>query len=136
MEQDRSDAPVPGGAGTTMVGSLDMADEKDRGLLRRAVAGHVTKNKRWHGVDDGLKERATRALGIAIEIAVASQDARNIAGCVKTLAVLEGQNQADEHLEEKYARLDSGQATETVQHVRRVVLQIEGTCQTSSPTTT
>lgn len=61
---------------------------------------------------------------------------RNQIAAAKTLIAADALNQSDEHLADKNHRLDSGQATETVQHVRRVVLQIEGTCQTSSPTTT
>lgn len=128
--------PAPGGA-STVVGSLDMADQRDQGLVRRAAAGHTYKKKRWPGIDDTLKRKVVNALEVAIEISVEDRDANGINGAAKTISVLEGQNQADEHVEEKYRRLDAGQATEGVQHVRRVILQIDGDapCPTSSTTT-
>lgn len=113
-----------------------MTDERDRGLLRRRVSDPQSKRRRWNEVTDAFKDDATRALRYALRLATESQDHRGIRGIVQTLAALEGQNQSDEHLADKNHRLDSGAATENVQHLRRVVLQIEGTCPTSSPMTT
>lgn len=106
----------------TVVGSLDMASDKDRGVLRRCLDDGSAKSKRprWPSIDDETKSRYVKALNIALSISLRKEDQRGINGCVKTLAMLEGQNQADEHLDEKYARLDSGKATETVNQLHYI----------------
>jgi len=109
-----------------MLGNLDMTDERDRGLLRRRVSDPTNKRRRWGEITEEFKSDAVRALKYALRLATEKQDARGIRGIVQTLGMLEGQNQADEHLAEKYERLDNDKPTENVQHVRRVVLQIDG----------
>ena len=44
----------------------------------------------------------------------ADADPRNVVAAAKVLVQMVGQNQADEHLAEKNARLDEGKATEGV----------------------
>lgn len=81
-----------------MVGSLDMTDERDRGLLRRKVGDELSKHRRWEGITDEFKAQAVQALRAALYMATNAKDHRGINGCVKTLALLEGQNQKDEHV--------------------------------------
>ena len=95
---------VLGGGGTSQVDSLDMADGRDRALLQ---------SQRWP-INDKTKERYLLALDAALGLAVQKNDQRAMVSCVRALASLEGQNQADEHIERKYARLDEGKPTEGV----------------------
>lgn len=62
----------------------------------------TTKKKAVQFIDDVLSD-------------VFPADVRDKNAAVKTLAVIEGQNQADEHLADKNSRLDSGKPTEAVQ---------------------
>lgn len=80
----------PAGA---MVKSLDMTNENDRASLRRRLL-----EKRWPELGNDFKIEAAKALRVALQWATDAKDHRSITGCVKTLAMLEGQNQADEHL--------------------------------------
>ena len=104
----------------TVVGALDMESEADRGTLRAAVNSQKpgSRVKRWGGITDEKKQQYVQALDVALRLALEKRDQRGVNGCVKTLALLEGQNQADEHIEDKNKRLDEGKATEnTVQRV-------------------
>ena len=104
----------PAPTDSPMLGSLDMTDERDRGLVRRKVGDHLTgHHKRW-GVEDDFKDQAIKALRVALRMALEKSDHRGINGCVKTLAMLEGQNQADDHTMEKYRRIDAGLGTDSV----------------------
>lgn len=91
-----------------------MISDKDRGLLRRMVGDGSEKSRRpqWPGIDDATKAQYIRALSVALSISLKKSDQRGINGCVKTLAMLVGQNQAEEHMQEKYERLDGGLPTE------------------------
>jgi hypothetical protein len=104
------------------VRGLDMTDERDRGLVRRSFGGG--HHKRW-GVTDNDKADFVKALRVALRYALEKQDHRGIRGCVDTLAKLEGQNQADEHLAEKYARVDAGKATENVSHQMQYIKGVD-----------
>jgi hypothetical protein len=87
-----------------MVGPLDMALDSDRRVLSRSVTDGVTnRRKRWEGVTDEMKANAVKALTVALRMSLEKQDHRAINGCVKTLALLEGQNQADDHMDRKEA---------------------------------
>ena len=98
-----------------MVGPLDMARHEDRRILTRAIAdGNANRRKRW-GVDDGLKEKAVKALEAAMEAAQLKGDHRAVNSGVDTLARREAQNQAEEHFAEKNKRRDEGKATERVE---------------------
>jgi len=84
----------------TVVGSLDMVSEVDRGVLRRAVGdGPSNGKRRWGGITDEKKRQYIQALDVALRLSLEKSDQRGVNGCVKTLAMLEGQNQGDEHLE-------------------------------------
>lgn len=98
-----------------MVRGLDMRDDGDRGLVRKTT--DPKRAKRWR-VPEDFKDEAVAALRNALQMELARDrpDARAVRGIVDTLAKLEGQNQADEHLEDKNRRLDEGRATEAVEH--------------------
>lgn len=100
--------PAQGGATAR---GLDMTDERDRGLARRAFGGNG--HKRW-GVTDADKGDFLKALRVALRYAIEAKDNRGIRGCVDTLVKIEGQIQADEHLDDKNARIDGGRATEAI----------------------
>lgn len=105
--------------------SLDMGSEKDRGLVREAMKRWP---KRWRGLTDAVKDELAASLraanSVAITLAqsddpqVALDAAKTITSVVRTAVAMEGQNQADEHLEAKEERLDAGKATENVGIVR------------------
>lgn len=80
-----------------MIGTLDMTDERDRGLLRRKVDDGPNR-RRWPEITDEFKADAVRALKVALRMSLEAKDHRGINGCVKTLALLEGQNQKDDHV--------------------------------------
>lgn len=103
-----SDAPTP-----AQVGNLNMSNDHDRGLVRRLAddGTPASKRPRWPGIDDATKTQFIKALRYALSLALEVKDNRGINGCVKTLAALEGQNQADDHLDDKNARLDAGKPT-------------------------
>lgn len=77
--------------------------------------------KRWRGLSDEFKEQCVKDLRAASDTAremlqspeQAESAIKAIASIVKTATVMEGQNQADEHMVEKYNRIDEGQATES-----------------------
>lgn len=100
--------PVHGEGQSTQVGSLDLAKERDRGLLRQSI------KRRWPGLDDEKKAKAITALDTALDQAQAAADYDAVNGIVRTLAMIEGQHQADDHLADKNARLDGGKLTEAV----------------------
>lgn len=103
--------PVAGEGDTpsTMVGSLDLSTRKDRGILRKSI------ERRWPGLTMELRAEAVQCLKAAMELAKNAGDHRAMLDSVKTVAALESQQQADEHLAEKNARLDSGLPTDGVQ---------------------
>lgn len=102
-------AVAPGGARS----NLSMANAKDRAALREAIKRWP---KRWRGLTDEFKAECVDGLREAMRVARHEGDANAIAGIVRTAAMIEGQNQADEHLLEKYERIDNGQATDKVEN--------------------
>lgn len=92
----------------TQVGSLDMANERDRGLLRQSI------KRRWPGFDDAKKAKAVEALDAALDAARNAADYDAVNGIVKTMTVIEAQHQSDDHLADKNDRLDTGKLTEAV----------------------
>lgn len=102
---------VRGAGGPTV--ELDMARGKDREYIRRGIASG------WPITASDLC-RYKAGLDHALDLAQEAGDAREINACVKTLAVIVGQMQADEHLAER-VRLDakSGNVTNNI-----VVFQI------------
>lgn len=101
-------APGHGEGPSTQVGSLDLGNERDRGLLRQSI------KRRWPGLDDDKKAKAITALDAALDAAQAAKDYDAVNGIVRTLAMIESQHQADDHLADKNARLDGGKFTAVV----------------------
>ena len=89
---------------------LDMHDGRDRKTLKRGIAAGWNINaEQLHGY--------TKALDAALDIARNAGDQRAIVSCVKTMATIVGQVQADEHLD---ARLAAGKLTDTEVTIRIV----------------
>jgi hypothetical protein len=127
-------AHLPSASGGAQFNAIDPADPKDQALVRQAVKRWP---KRWRGLDDAKKDKFVAGLEEAHDTAreimrgaVDPKDQLDAAGlvlsAVKTAAIIEGQNQADEHLEEKNARLDAGQATERVDTPIKFIKGIDG----------
>lgn len=102
-----------------MLKSLNMTDEHDRGTLRRKI-DDGQKRRRWDGVTDEFKAQAIQALKAALYMATTAKDHRGINGCVKTLALIEGQNQKDDHFEAGGGR---GDVTVNVQQNQTIVVE-------------
>ena len=72
--------------------------------------------KRWRGLSESFKERCVRDLEWAAEQARLANDplegAKVLTSVAKVAVQMEAQQQADEHLADKNARLDAGLATE------------------------
>lgn len=124
-------ASASGGAGFT---AIDANDPKDHALVRQVVKRWP---KRWRGIDDAKKTKFVEGLAAAHDKAMstmqdshdpelAMQAASLVLSAVKTAAVLEGQNQADDHMEEKNARIDEGKATERVEMPVKFIRGTEG----------
>lgn len=98
--------------------SIDLTSEKDRALVRNAMRSWP---KRWRGLSEEFKEQCVKDLRAAGDTAramltdeeKAESAIKAIASIVKTATVMEAQNQADEHMAEKYARIDAGLATDS-----------------------
>jgi hypothetical protein len=97
----------------TKVGSLDMLEEKDRAIIRRAANTTKRRESRWN-ISPELKTRAVQALDCAIQVLSDRGEFADVSSCIKTLVAMEGQNQADDHLADKNERLDSGLLTENM----------------------
>lgn len=114
--------------------AIDPANPKDQALIRQAVKRWP---KRWRGLDDAKKDSFVAGLVEAHDTArdlmrnaidpKDQLDAANLVlSAVKTAAVIEGQNQADEHLEDKNARLDAGAVTERVETPVKFIRGVDG----------
>lgn len=106
--------PLANREGVTTSGALDMSNPKDVALVRRAI--NTARKPRWK-VDDSKRAELVECLSVALTIAKEHADYDSMNNCVRTFVAMEAQNQADDHLEEKHARLDSGQATEGITFV-------------------
>lgn len=108
-------------AGGAKLRGLDPSNPKDQAMIRREMTRHP---KRWRGITDEVKDTI---VAITVKAAQASagmidsgdphlidSGVRGATSAARTLAMIEGQNQADEHLAEKNARLDAGLTTENV----------------------
>jgi hypothetical protein len=90
--------PRPGGAPC----ALDMTNDKDRAMVRDALREYP---KRWAGVTPEVKQQILEDLGWARDQARACPatltdplaGAKVVVSVAKTFAMIEGQNQADEH---------------------------------------
>lgn len=89
------DASIPSGGEV-----IDLRTEKDRGLIRQAVKSWP---KRWRGMTPEFKDKCIQQLSEALAEVdlIEDVDKRVMArtSIVKTAAVIEGQNQKDEHIE-------------------------------------
>jgi hypothetical protein len=100
---------------------LDPTNPKDLALIRQTIKN---RPKRWAGVTPEVKETILRLLSQGVvkagdmlensNIEIQSEGIKHINSAAKTLVMMEGQCQADEHLDEKHARLDAGLTTENV----------------------
>ena len=122
---------VAGGAGFA---SIDPMDPKDQAMVRKAVGRWP---KRWRGIDAAKKDRFVEGLMSAHDKALstmnetqnpelAMQATNLVLSAIRTAAVLEGQNQADDHLEDKNERLDSGKITERIETPVRFIKGTDG----------
>ena len=108
-------------SGGALLRGLDPSDPKDQALIRSTIK---RRPKRWRGITDEVKDEIVNITLKAARASVGMIDSglpdrvdagvRGATSAAKTLAMMEGQCQADEHLDEKHARLDNGQATEAV----------------------
>lgn len=112
-----TDNPVQIAPGGAVAGSLDLATEKDRGMVRNSIRRWPN---RWRGLSPEFKDKVVRGLDTALDWAEAAQDGNALASIARVVVAMEGQVQADQHLEDKNTRIDTGQATE-VQAVRVIV---------------
>jgi len=78
---------------------------------------------------EGLEEAHDTARAI-MKGAIDAKDQLDAAGlvlsAVKTAAIIEAQNQADEHLEDKNARLDAGALTDRVETPIKFIKGVDG----------
>jgi len=127
-------AHLPSASGGDRFNAIDPADPKDQALVRQAVKRWP---KRWRGLDDAKKDKFVEGLEEAHDTARAimkgaidAKDQLDAAGlvlsAVKTAAIIEAQNQADEHLEDKNARLDAGALTDRVETPIKFIKGVDG----------
>lgn len=91
--------------------------------MRRSLTDGVRAHKpRWGGLDDGLKNEAVRILKGLMPAIEERGDVREVRQVMDMLIQMEGQNQADEHLIDKNARLDAGFVTERVEQTEYKVV--------------
>ena len=91
-----------GGLGDGALMSNDRTLATDARLIRRAAL------QRWP-VSSALKAKLAQKIDAALE---AEPDGRIVASLGKVLTAMEAQNQADDHLQDKNDRLDTGKLTE------------------------
>jgi ferritin-like metal-binding protein YciE len=90
--------------------ALNMNIRSDRATVRRAISAG------WHLTEEQVG-RYSRALDVALGHAIKKGDPRAITSCVRTMATIVGQVQADEHLD---ARLAAGKLTDNEVTIRIV----------------
>lgn len=119
-----STTPIDSGGAQS---ALDLSNERDLGAIRRAIARWP---KRWRGLTDDRKDRLLAQLNAAGEIAYQCLDdpnqaldaAKTVASIAKTMAVMEGQEQKDQHaiLERMAPSLHAHEHTVEVIHTNRM----------------
>lgn len=88
-----SDAPG------VMVGSLNMTDDRDRGLVREALDGYLrSKHKKYPEPTPEFVANVNAALEVALRWALEKGDQRAIVGIRRTIDSALARMQADEHL--------------------------------------
>ena len=116
MIEGNGNAPIgAGGAGITK--NFDMTTDKDRGTIRNLSERWPA---RWRGVSSEFKEQIVKDLSAASDTArvklqsetEALGAANTLASIARTVVAMEAQQPADDHLQDKNARLDAGLATE------------------------
>ena len=98
-----------GGQGGVLPTSDDHHTRADLALVGRAV------RQRW-GVPDSVRKELPEAMR-SIVLNDDPENTRERVAAAKVLVAMEAQNQADDHAEDKNARLDGGQSTENVVHM-------------------
>jgi hypothetical protein len=108
-------------SGGAKLRGLDPSDPKDQALIRSTIS---RRPKRWRGISDDVKDeivtitmKAARASAGMIDSGdpqLIDSGVRGATSAARTLVMIEGQNQTDEHLDEKNARLDAGLSTENI----------------------
>lgn len=76
----------------------------DAKLIERAIA------HRWPISDEVRRALATKVAATALK----AQDPRAVAALSRVVVAMEAQNQADDHANEKNARIDGGKATDAI----------------------
>jgi len=101
-KQGEETAPIPPGGAPS---GLDLTNVRDQGLARQAIKNWP---KRWKGLTEEFKDRCAKQLQIAIDeadsLAMAGPEgiaeaAKIRLSAVKTAAMMEAQNQKDDHAE-------------------------------------
>ena len=100
---------------------LDPTNPKDLALIRQTIKN---RPKRWAGITPEVKEKILTLLNKGVEkagemvdnskIEIQSEGIKHINSAAKTIVMMEAQCQADEHFDEKNARLDAGLTTENI----------------------
>lgn len=97
---------------------MDMATENDRKIVRRVV---TNSPRRWAGVTPAIKAQVVEQLRLAMLEAESIDDlperVKARTSIAKTLVLIEGQNQKDEHLDRELDTPKRHEHEHTVFHV-------------------
>jgi len=115
---------APGGERRTL--ALDMSNPKDQAMVRSFA---TRRKKRWAALDEEKKtaivndlDRARHVASTILDGAVDSETSMFAIGAIssiaKTMAVIEGQNQKDEHADQEQA---TANAPKVIEHRHYVV---------------
>ena len=104
--------------------NVDLADPKDARMVNRLLRQQGGRMKKRWATDDAFRLKMKNAVDAALNVG----DPEVTLQAVKLGLAMEKQNQDDEHVREKYERLDNGQA------VGDVVLKIEAPRVLGQPT--
>lgn len=96
---------------TTKWKNLDMADDRDRGVVRTMAEGRNAKKRARWSMDDDTRDQIMRALKVALRDALEKRDSRAINGISRTFVAIDRMNQIEELKHEEWARLDAGLLT-------------------------
>lgn len=106
MTDDQAISPVDaGGQGVEVLSPADLAHQRaDCRLTATAV------RRRWK-IGPAKRDTIVTSMMSVLE---ADADPRNVVAAAKVLVQMVAQNQADEHLADKNARIDAGKATDSL----------------------
>lgn len=115
MTDDQAISPVDaGGQGVEVLSPADLAHQRaDCRLTATAV------RRRWK-IGPAKRDTIVTSMMSVLE---ADADPRNVVAAAKVLVQMVAQNQADEHLADKNARLDEGKATENIAGVQYTIVE-------------